>query len=88
MVSVGCCQTTSGIGGSFGIPFVSGLSHAAPEWRRGVASLKFELQLGHSHLSCFAQFSAGLGIVLPVVYFGQAVCLQRLLQGNISLWSD
>ena len=28
---VGCCQTTSGIGGSLDILFVSGLSHAAPE---------------------------------------------------------
>ena len=38
MVSVGCCQTTSGNGGSFEASFISGLSHAAPEWRRGVAS--------------------------------------------------
>ena len=61
MVCVGCCQTTSGIGGSFDISFVYGLSHAAPEYRRGVASLVFGLQLGHSHLSCFAHFSVGLG---------------------------
>ena len=87
MVSVGCCQSTSGIGGSFDISFVSGLSHAAPEWRRGVVSLKFGLQLGHSHLSCCAHFSTGLGFVLPVVYSGEVVCLLRLLQGNISLWS-
>ena len=31
MISVGCCQTTSGIGGSLAISFVSGLSHAVPE---------------------------------------------------------
>ena len=87
-VSVGCCcKTTSGIGGSFDILFVSGLSHAAPEWRRGVASLKLGLQLGYSHLSCFEHFSAGIGFVLPVVYSGKAVCLLRLLQGNFSLWS-
>ena len=29
--SVGCCQTTSGIGGNLDILFVSGLSDAAPE---------------------------------------------------------
>ena len=31
VISVGCCQTTSGIGGSLVISFVSGLSHAGPE---------------------------------------------------------
>ena len=87
MVSVGCCQTTSGIGGSFVNSFNSDLSHADPDWKRGVASLKFELQLGYSHLSCFAHFFVGLGFVLPVVYSGEAVCLLRLLQSNISLWS-
>ena len=87
MISVGCCQTTSGIGGSFDISFVSGLSHAAPEWRRGVVSLKFGLQLGHSHLSCFVLFFARLGSVLVVVDSGEAVYLLRLLQGSISLWS-
>ena len=71
MVSVGCCQTTSGVGGSFGISFVSGLSDAAPEWRRGVSSLKFRLQLGHSHLSCFEHFCVVLGFVFPVVYSGR-----------------
>ena len=84
MVSVGCCQTTSGIGWSFDISFVSGLSHAAPEWRRGSFSLKFGLQLGQSHLSCFEQSSVGLVFVLPVVYSGEVVCLLHLLQGNIS----
>ena len=70
MVSVGCCQTTSGIGGSFGILVVSGLTLAAPEWRRGVSSLMFGLQLGYSHLSCFGHFFVGLGFVLPVFYSG------------------
>ena len=74
MVSVGCCQTTPGLGGSFGISFFSGLSVAAPEWTRGNFSLKFGLQLGHSHLSCFEQFSVGLGFVLPAVYSEKAVC--------------
>ena len=77
-IFVRCCQTTSGIGGSFDISFISGLSHAAPQWRRGAASLKFGLQLGH--------FSAGIGFVLPVAYSGEVVCLLRLLQGSISLW--
>ena len=80
-----CCQTTLGIGGIFGISSVSGLSHAAPEWKRGISSLKFGLQLEHSHLSRFGHFSIGLGFVLPVVYFGEAACSLRLLQNNISV---
>ena len=87
-ISVGCCQTTSGIGGSLDILFVSGLSDAAPEWRRGVVILKFGLQLGPSRLSFFEHFSVELGFVLLVVYSVEAVCLLRLLQGSISLWSD
>ena len=87
MISVGCCQTTSGIGGSLVISFVSGLSRAVPEWRRGVVSLKVGLQLGHSHSSYFEYFSVGLGFVLPAVYSWEAVCSLRLLQGSISLWS-
>ena len=86
-ISVGCCQTTSGIGGSFDISIVFGLSHAAPEWRRGVFSLKFGLQLGRSYRSCFVHFFAGLGFVLLVVDSGEAVYLLRLLQCSISLWS-
>ena len=84
-ISVGSCQTTSGIGRILDISFVYCLSHAAPEWRRGVGSLKFGLQLGHSRLSYFEHFSADLGFVLPVVYSVEAVCLLRLLQGRISL---
>ena len=87
MISVGCCQTTSGIGRSFDISFVSGVSHAATEWRSGVFSLKFRLQLGNSHLSCFVHFFAGLGFVRLVVDSGKAVYLLRLLQDSISLWS-
>ena len=87
MISVGFCQTTSGIGGSLLISFVSGLSRAVPEWRRGVVSLKVGLQLGPSHPSYFEYFSVGLGFVLPAVYFWEAVCSLRLLQGSISLWS-
>ena len=52
-----------------------------------MASLKFGLQLGHSHLSCFVHFFAGFGFVLLVVASGEAVYLLRLLQGSISLWS-
>ena len=85
--SVGCCQTTSGIGGSLDISFISGLSHAAPEWRRGFFSLKLGLHLGHSRLSCFELYSVDLGSVLPVVYSVAAVSLLRLLQVSISLWS-
>ena len=85
-ISVGCCQTTSGIGGSLDISFVSGLSHAAPEWRRAVVNLKFGLQHGHSHRSCFVHLLAGFGYVLCVVDSGEAVYLLRLLQGSISLW--
>ena len=85
--SVGCCRTTSGIGGSLNISFVSNLSRAAPEWRRGVFSLKLGLRLGHCCLSCFELFFVDLGSVLPVVYFVEAVCLLHLLQGSISLWS-
>ena len=81
-ISVGCCQSTSGIGGSFDNWFVSDLSHAAPEWRRGVFSSKFGLQLGQSHLSCFVHLSAGLGFVLLVVDSGEVVYLLRLLQGS------
>ena len=87
MISVGCCQTTSGIGGSLDISFVSGLSYAALEWIRGVLRLKFGLQLGHSHLSCFEHYSVDLGSVLPVVYSVEAVCLLHLLQESISLRS-
>ena len=85
--SVGCCQTTSGIGGSLDFSFVSGLSHAGPEWRRGVFSLKFGLQLWHSYLSCFEHYFAGFVSVLPVVYFVEAVYSLHLLQDSISLWS-
>ena len=88
MISVGCCQTTSGIGGSLVISFVSGLSRAVPEWRRGVVSLKVGLQLGHFHLSCFEHYSVDSGFVLPAVYSWVALCLLHLLQGSISLWSD
>ena len=66
-ISVGWHQTTWGFGLSLIIWFVSGLSHAAPEWRRGVVSLKFGLQFGHSRLSYFEHFSVELGFVLPVV---------------------
>ena len=86
-ISVRCCQTNSGIVGSLDISFVSGLSHAAPEWRRGIFSLMLGLQLGHSHLSCFEHYFVDLGSVLPVVYSVEAVCLLRLLQGSISLLS-
>ena len=71
----------------FNLLFLSCLSLAAPERRCGVLSLKFGLQLGHCLLSCFAPFSVGLGFVLLVVYSGEAVCLLRLLQVSISLWS-
>ena len=87
MVSVGCCQTTSGIRGSLVVLLVSGMSRAFPEWRRGAVSLKVGLQLGHSRLSHFEYFSVGLGFVLPAVYFWAAVCSLRLLQGSISPWS-
>ena len=87
LISVGCCQTTSGIRGSLVFSFVSGLSRAVPEWRRGVVSLKVGLQLGHSHPSYFEYFSVGLGFVLPAVCSWEAVCSLRLLQGSISLWS-
>ena len=87
MLSVGCCQTTSGTGGSLVISFVSGLSRAVPEWRRGVVSLKLGLPLGHSHPGYFEYFSVGLGFVLPAVYSWEAVYSLRLLQGSISLWS-
>ena len=41
-VSWGCCQTTSGFGGS--VKWVTyGLSITAPEWRRGIFSLIFGL---------------------------------------------
>ena len=86
-ISVGCCQTTSEIGGCLVISFVSGLSRASPEWRLGVVSLKFGLQLRHSRLSYFEHFSVELGFVLPVVSSVEAVCLLRLLQGSFSLWS-
>ena len=86
MISVGCCQTTSGIGGSLVISFVSGLSRAVPEWRRDVVGLKVGLQLGHSHPSYFEYFSVGLGFVLPAVFSWETVCSLRLLEGSISLW--
>ena len=46
------------------------LSVTAPEWRRGISSLKFGLQPEHSHLSCFERFSVGFAYVLPVFYSG------------------
>ena len=85
--SVGCCQTALGIGGSLDFSFVSSLSHAGPEWRRGVFSLKLGLQLGHFHLSCSEHHFAGFGSVLPVVYFVEAVYSLHLLQDSISLWN-
>ena len=86
LISVGCCQTTSGVGGSLVFSFVSGLSRAVPEWRRGVVSLKVGLQLGHTHPSCLEYSSVGLCFVLPAVYFWEAVSSLSLLQSNISLW--
>ena len=46
-VSGACCQTTAGIGNNAVVLAVSGLSHAVPEWRRGVPSLEPGLQPGH-----------------------------------------
>ena len=89
IVSSGCCQTTSGFGWSFGLSVVSGLSNAAPEWRRGVSSLNLGLQLEHSYLNCFGLLSVGLDLVLPVVYSGsqslRCVCSEVLfLCGMVS----
>ena len=50
------CQTTSGIGGGFAVLIVWGLSLAAVEWKFGISSLKFGLQLEHSHVKCFGLF--------------------------------
>ena len=86
-VSGGYCQTTSGIGRSFGILVVSGLSHAAPDGRRGVSSSRFGLQLEHSHLCCLGHFFVGLDSVPPFICSGEAVCSLRLLQSNILLWN-
>ena len=44
------CQTTSGIGDTPVVLAVSGLSHAVPEWRRDVLSLKREPQPWHFRL--------------------------------------
>ena len=87
LISVGYCQTTSGIGGSLVISFVSGLSRAVPEWRRGVVSLKgwATAWTFPSELLCI--FLCWAGFVLRAVYLWEAVCSLSLLQGNISLWS-
>ena len=68
-----CCQTTSGIGGSFAILVISGLSNTSLVWMFGLSSLKFGLQLGHSHLNCFERLFVWPGSVLPVVCFEEAV---------------
>ena len=70
-VSWGCCQTTSGIGGSL---VVSQLSTAASEWRRGFLKIKIELQLGHfhsNHLDCLFVRPDSVFLVLCA---GEAVC--------------
>ena len=86
-VSGGCCQTTSKIGGSIGILVDSGLSHAAPEWKRGVSSLTFGLQPERSLLNCFGHLFVGLESVLPAVQSWEVVCSLHLLQNNISQWN-
>ena len=70
----GCCQTTSGIDGKFGVSIVCGVSHAAPEWRHGVSKVKFRLQLDYSHLICFEHFSAVPDSVFPAVFFAISQC--------------
>ena len=72
-VSGSCCQTTSGAGRFFAVLIVSGLLHAAPKWRRGVSSLKFGLQLKHSHLNSYGNFFVGPDSVLPADCHGEAV---------------
>ena len=85
-VSEDWSQTTSGTAGSFGVLVVSGLSHTAPESRRGVSSLKFRLQLEHSHLRCFEQLFVGLDSDHSVLCSVEVVCSLRLLHSNLSLW--
>ena len=52
----GYFQTTSGIDGSFAVLVVSGLSHAAPEWRRAVSIFKFGLHLEPFTSESFSAF--------------------------------
>ena len=85
-VSWGCCQTTSGIGGS--VKWVaSGLSVAAPEWRHGIFSLNSGLQPGYFHLSHFEQLFLGPDFVFPVFSAGEAVYWLHWLYDSISLWN-
>ena len=58
------------------------------EWRCGVCSLNFGLQLEHFHLNCFECFFVELKSILPIVCSGEAVYWRHQLQSNISLWND
>ena len=83
-VTWGCRQTTSGIGGS---SVVSGLSIAAPEWRRGIFSLIFGLQHEQLHSSLFDWLFVGPDSIFLVFCAGEAVCWLHLLHSKSSLWS-
>ena len=43
----GCCQATSGIGGSLVYSVISGLPDAVAKWRRGVFNLEIGAKPGH-----------------------------------------
>ena len=85
-VSWGCCQTISGIGGSINL-VVFCLSVAAPEWRRGIFSLNFGLQLEELRWSHFGWLSLGFDSVSPIFCAGEAVEWLHWLQSNNSLWN-
>ena len=79
-----CCHTTSGIGGSL---VVSGLSIAAPEWRRGIFTLTFGLQPEFLQSSHFDWLFLGPDSVFLVFFAGEAVYWLHWLHSSISLWS-
>ena len=65
--SGGCCQTTSGIGGNFGV-MVSGLCIAAPDWRHGI-SRAFLAQILCCSLNTFVWIVSVVFSLGPILCF-------------------
>ena len=83
-VSWNCYQTTSWIGGR---SVVSGLSIAAPEWKRSIFFSNFGLQRGQFHSNHFDCVFLGPDSVLRVFCGVEVIYWCRWLHNSTSLWS-
>ena len=83
MSLLGLQETTSRIAGRL---VVSGLSTAAPEWKRGFFSLNFGLQFLQFLSNHFDRLFFGHDSVFPLFCAREAVSWLHWLHGSISLW--